>query len=1102
MAGLGKVAASIFSATNENTLALGSFKVDFSLFKYEAPVEFSGLGAALSTRRRADAEDGLHHKTARRLAALFEQLIPSTPKLIAAYGLRSSEIIQAPGVNPKGSSRYGPFESFVGADGTAMWAAATSGVPAVGVYLLACLLARAWDVKEAISIWVELVEQRRKAIVGEFNSLHPVSESSLHSVRQDILRDDLARWDASARAWLLSADRAKSRQQTQLMLVIKNCQLPFNGGDSTYSKVIQSWQHALSGLEDLLCGKPQQISNRSVLLAFSAWHLYPNLIVLGSEVRNITFDDDLVDQRGVGTIAFQSRPKTANQGTVWSLTLSHLRYYGDPVTVRSHADLSRVTIEELHIIALGSIFCTWGVSQRDVPPVLRWFVDVWEFLSLGVSDRSTLSSLDWLGYLAKAAKKVLFANISDKPAESQLLAYGQRRAKKFVGDSKEQWPPFFGLAKGSILAGLAKEVGGERAIAYLRTIARDSGYRSGDAYIMTDWNYHNLTNDRKFPIAPIRTCEYLTAIPHTCQRVDTNGDQLTEAIHARWLYAEAHVQGGVDSDQDVDEFLKERTRYINGRREYCTQVRDAPREIPGKKDWAWKNPPFLFDYQKQSRLGYTPSSDTDSYCCPSIRLSKVVCPCFDCDKNITESSEQPCTFSPIWTIGKYGIYLRDKPKVSVRRILDDRINLRWDEDYLHPTISTSRICNSSMKADTLSAFFQHMMIPGMVQSQKRVRLEDDRDEQQLSEEEEETPKKYPSGRDRFRADERADTISTSSNSTHDLGATNVDGTKELAEMWPLSKAHLRALKALAIATRIYIQLEGATIPLKVVETPLNIAPWHKKHRTRDLNLHHFGRSDTLACIAHFESGSLLLEPDEVDEAFAIASGNSIFVTQALISDPFENVAAYSVRRIVGNIGRTGICLLVAPVEPKIRSLGNEYNLVQHAIYDGQREDNFKGTSLHLSFTDWTLPLEVKGAEGRTIDQEAYIVESVISVMDSGKWVADLDIVCIDFKALMKLHVDHQCPGHPDGNTDYDYTSLDSWEELLDGPPTTTVGIFRAHGNWAARLAAVSILSQQDQAQSIGLIGPETFCLGCLSSAHGYPAYLKKFESPLPSVCID
>lgn len=156
---------------------------------------------------------------------------------------------------------------------------------------------------------------------------------------------------------------------------------------------------------------------------------------------------------------------------------------------------------------------------------------------------------------------------------------------------------------------------------------------------------------------------------------------------------------------------------------------------------------------------------------------------------------------------------------------------------------------------------------------------------------------------------------------------------------------------------------------------------------------------------------------------------------------------------------------------------DEYNLVEHAKYDGKR-NKFKGTLLHLSFTDWTLPLEVKGAEGRTINQEAYIVESVISVLDSGKWVADLDILRIDFEALRRLRRSHRCPGHPDGRANYDYTSsLDSWEEPLDGP--TSLGFLRAHGNWAARLTAVSILSQKNQAHSIGLLGPEKSCLARL-----------------------
>jgi hypothetical protein len=118
--------------------------------------EFAALGSALTTRWRNEAEEGAQHRTARRLVALFEQLIPLTPKLVAAYGIRVSEIIQKPYVNSRGSHNHGPFKDFIGADGTAIWAAATSGVPALGVYLLACPRARAWEPPSAVSIWVEL----------------------------------------------------------------------------------------------------------------------------------------------------------------------------------------------------------------------------------------------------------------------------------------------------------------------------------------------------------------------------------------------------------------------------------------------------------------------------------------------------------------------------------------------------------------------------------------------------------------------------------------------------------------------------------------------------------------------------------------------------------------------------------------------------------------------------------------------------------------------------------------------------------------------------------------------------------------------------------
>lgn len=1075
--GTSRFAANVFSGVNENTLALGSLKLDFSMIKYEAPMEFSGLGAALSSRRRTDAEDGLHHKTARRLAALFEQLIPSTPKLITAYGLRSSQIIQTPGVNPKGSSKHGPFESFVGADGTAMWAAATSGVPALGVYLLACLLARAFDAKDAISTWVELVEERRKAILEDFRSNNAVSDSSLNSIRQDIRRDELARWDASARAWLLSADQVKIKEQTQLMLILKNCQLPFDGG-IPYSKVIATWRQALSGLEDLLCGRPQEISNGSIPLAFSAWHLYPNLIVLGSEVKDVKFNDPLVDPRGVGTIALEPRSPTENQGTTWSLTLSHLRYYGDPVTVHSNVDFSRVTIDELHIVALGSILSAWGIGQRDNLAVLQWFVDLWEFIHVGASHKSPLTSLDWLEYFAKAAKKVLLSDTRNNSPEHQLLAYGRRRVKKFLGDSREQWPLFFGLSKPSILNGLAEGVDEERAIAYLREFAMENSYRSSDVYISSGWRYYKLTN------AVVKFGQYLTAVPHACasRKRDADGNRLTEVVHARWLYCEVVdcPQGSADLDLLIEQALKERLQRIAARGERCTRIRGAPYAIPPDKDWAWRNPPLLFNYQKN-----TTNSNVDSYSCPSIRSPSILCPCFDCDDSITKQTERPSLHSPVWIIGQYSIFAKDNARDPSSRVLDDGIKIRggW---YLKPTISANRISKSSMKADTVLKYLQHMMDPAPRHSEDGKK-----------------PKEW------YGSTELAAAYSENAAATNymeelaaadseDAAATNY--IEELADKWPIGKTHLWALKALTIATHVYRQLDEATISLKVVETPLDKVSWLTEHKVSYRTPRNCERLNTLACIAHFESGGLHIEPDELDQTLAIASGNSIFVIGTLLSDPFENLAAKSVQRITGNIGRSGVCMLVAPFEPRIRPLGTEYNLVEHASYDGKRENNFKGTSLHLSFTDWTLPLEVKGAEGRTIDQEAYLVESVISVLDSGKWVADLDILGIDFMALRKLLPSQHCPGHPNRPPDYDYTSLDSWEELLDGP--TGVGFFRAHGNWAARLAAVSILCQKNQFHAIGVLGPEAFCLDCLSSDYDDYGELEEHESPLPSFCID
>lgn len=187
------------------------------------------LGANLAPKRRAIAEEGYLHRTARKLGALFEEVIPLSPQLTRSYGKRASEISQSEAVNPRGNQKHGAFAAYVGADATSIWAAATSGPAAIGVHLLACMLARTWNGPEATSIWVEIVEERIKIVSSKATSdAYNTSLGGLVAANQGVSRTELAQWDASARAWLQIADEAKRFEQKQLMLILNNVSLPVN----------------------------------------------------------------------------------------------------------------------------------------------------------------------------------------------------------------------------------------------------------------------------------------------------------------------------------------------------------------------------------------------------------------------------------------------------------------------------------------------------------------------------------------------------------------------------------------------------------------------------------------------------------------------------------------------------------------------------------------------------------------------------------------------------------------------------------------------------------------------------------------------------------
>ncbi|KAK7918190.1 hypothetical protein PG985_010064 [Apiospora marii] len=367
---ISKLQASLAQATNEVTVAAANINFDFCLVKYEAPEEYRPLGELLSTRRKESAEHGKSHITARRLAALFEGICTDTPKLIKAYGERVSEISRQATDNEHKSFSSSVFGSYTGVDATSIWAAATSSqsakTGAIHVHLLACILASMFSATEATSIWVELIEERKKDIAAQWDRDESIPFSvAAAAVQQGIPRNQLAEWDASARAWLQTADSVMVAKQTQLRLILDNVNSEFRVAEesSVYPGVITAWKNTLRTMERLVSGIPQEVHDGSAILGLRAWHIYPNIIVFGSHNIEVSMDDSLVSSGGVLSLGCSPSSTTPTSGVSWSLSLAHLKYYGEPVQRKGvfRSDPTRITFKELLLVVLGCVLSRWNI---------------------------------------------------------------------------------------------------------------------------------------------------------------------------------------------------------------------------------------------------------------------------------------------------------------------------------------------------------------------------------------------------------------------------------------------------------------------------------------------------------------------------------------------------------------------------------------------------------------------------------------------------------------------------------------------------------------------------------------------------------------------
>lgn len=1051
MSYLNRISNSLVSGVNENNFAVVPINLDFSLVQVRAPREFAPLGSALSKDRRTDAEAGISHMVARRLGLLFEQLVPSSPKLISAYGARASEIINTPGLNRQGSQADGPFESFVGIDATSIWAAATSGPASIGVLLLACMLARKFDdAKISTSIWAELVSERKREIALAIESNEIISTSTELATQQIITREELATLDASARSWLNSADQAKMASQKKLMLIMKNIPAFVSTGPSTYAKVIAAWKAAMIGLENLLSGFPQQVSNGAILLALCAWHLYPDMIVLSTETKKVSFKDPLFSERAVVTVGLEAADSNDDQGIRWSLALSHLRYYGDPVEIKSVGNPGRVTMQQFRVVALGALFACWRVAPNEMEDAARWLDGLWKLIKHrgNINPSALIERYSWLDVISSAASDVYKCKDEEREDFRHLLNYGRRRAINLFGNFDKNTLPFLGLRNETLLSSLSEDSELEIGIHYLRNIASSMALRTDQALIV----YEGL-------LSGLPHIFIVTAVPHETASIkrSRDGQARVRKQHARWLMG--------PYDKFVEQRCKKQCPYSTEE----PKESEEPEEPEEFRDWfmksserqehvsfsglnvtdhavflrrllSWRSPPKLLC----RKIGL---EDLDGRLnCPS--LSQVSeCLCFDLDQGAMTEFEASVPFG---SKRLFALFTKSNSSIHTEAA-QLQLAIHNAGNSMAIAESTRRLSSHRTRNESL-IFYLDTLFKVAERSRNtgdfETRLAEDDDE--------------------IITNPRAQLASDGQQ--WKLG----DGFMETIAHNVVPATFFYSLEVLDISSQIYTQFPGATIPLRVASQPLYNVRWMPKQR--DGTVTRMSRAMTFACIVTIESGGMEVSSKDLTGVMAISSENSIFVSAALLSDPANSHRPSDIRRIIGNIGSPGISLLISPTNPRTRPLGNSYRAILHADFDHKREDKFGGTSLHLSFTTWKAPLVVD-KEG-FIDQDINYLEAVVSVRDQGTWVADIDVLAAKPGSTALYRADHRCQ-RTDRKLDQTATSIDCWDELFE--PPERLGIFRAHKNWAARLAAVCIAKQLTPKVLVGLVEGDMTCWWCLET---------------------
>ena len=846
--------------------------------------------------------------------------------------------------------------------------------------------------------------------------------------------------------------------------------------------------------EKLLDGEPQSISSPEALLGLAAWHLYPDITVLKPRPLDIHQEDALFSNGGILTLGMNFRGSVMEKGIMWSLPLSHLRFYGEPVSKTRSLGLEseRVYFADLKYLVLGAITGNWFVGSGGLSKVMDFFDALMACWMSNLLEEAEVPQ--WWELLWEAVQNISKAQGQARENKERLYKLGQRRGLRFLSSSLVQVPQAFGLTSFDIFIKhfTSHEVKIQHVRKTLSELIKDeallhSGFISYKPPLSTfytesapawrtraDLHMHPRHTDTY--TGPVLGDEFTTIVPNRSTkkhqvRVPSNHAQDSMSSEIVWEVPfmlsphsgqvhRCHAQSTSTGEEwalytEVLEPLENDLTSL-GERKVASRTLNPPFEgeppellRPSQPDWSTRvaivcsnfrevrerqerNPELigasddLYDltlalksgsfnlFEKKSAAGQKATKINRAK--KPFQWPVKPWPSSQRPKTVLEPSNDP-------KLVPYCLKLRDAADRSIEKVEE----MGCPSKYYTPMSLARRVPKLYKRFigdDQFSVWFPH----------------DSGNNEDLE----------------IHIDELIGTMQKSSESYGGVW-------DSLAELWTSNLSeHLQSLNALVYAAKLFDHLPEATIALSVIQNPLHLAKWAQSSPSQAHGFLELGKD--FSCLAMFETGSLDIDPLELKDVMAMSAENSLFMAQYILDDPADVAEGALIRQTIGNIGRPGVSFLIsAQALVALSPNYSSWKSVPYAPYDGEVEDHFAQTTLHLNFTGDEQPLNIGQAGLR--DKEVFLVEAVIRAYDRDRWVADLDLAktyrdTTSQRFMTKMR--GQC-GHSEAECDdhspiQPLTAIDSWDELLDLPPNAC--IVRAKGNWLARQAIAAFCMQR------------------------------------------